>query len=84
VKDIFDGFSFGPSVGIDAALEDTEKTKSIGPVKIGNAQVLNKLGFQRVSGTNYLINVTEEDLWKIEADGTIVRCFEEDEVYKGS
>jgi len=81
VKDIFDGFSFGPSVGIDSALETKKK---VGRIKVGNAQVLKQMGFQRVSGTNYLINVTEEDLWKVEADGTIVRCFEEDEVYKGT
>jgi len=80
VKDYFDGFSFGPAVGLDDCLRVKE---SSGRIKVGDAKSLEKMGFQRVSGTNYLINVTDEDLWKIEADGTIVRCFDENEVYKG-
>jgi hypothetical protein len=52
------------------------------PVKIRRktaAQIKQK-GLVRVAGTNFLINPAKRDLWQLTQEGTLVRCFEEDEI----
>ena len=81
--DYFDGFEFEPNSTFDLYFGKKAQMIKKGYPMSPSLSELAIMGFSQIAGTDLLVNKSKKDLWQIESDGKIVRCFSDDDVIKG-